>query len=264
MLRWLFVPTWNPTQYATFLDLRTRPSRDLAQRVDASPRRVIDLGCGPGNSTAVCAERWPDASIAGLDSSPEMIETARARFPNLEWRVADIRAWIDEDPEGRVDLIFSSAALQWVDDHAVVFPRLLRKLAPGGVLAVQMPDYDAAPNRVLREMAAAERWRKWFPDGRAKEWRSHPLEFYYAVLAGAAKRLDLWATEYLQVMPHGEAIVDWYKGTGLRPYLDRIDDAGELDNFLREYGERLTPLYPASEAGGVPFLFRRIFLVAAV
>jgi trans-aconitate 2-methyltransferase len=104
--------------------------------------------------------------------------------------------------------------LQWVDDHATVFPRLIEKLSPGGVLAAQMPAYDAVPNRLMREMAATPRWRQWFPDGRAKEWRSHPLEFYYRVLAHTAKWLDLWATDYLQLMPDVDGIVEWYKSTG--------------------------------------------------
>ena len=198
------MPSWDPSQYSTFLDWRMRPSRDLLQRIDlVSPRRIVDLGCGPGNSTALCLERWPTASIIGLDSSHEMIESARALQPDRQWKVDDIRAWALEptDPEDRVDLIFSCAALQWVDDHANMFPRLLRKLAPDGVLAAHMPAYDAIPNRVMREMAASARWRKWFPSGHADEWRSHALEFYYATLSRSAKWLDLWATDYLHIMP---------------------------------------------------------------
>jgi trans-aconitate 2-methyltransferase len=259
------MPSWDPSQYSTFLDWRTRPSRDLLQRVDlVSPRQVIDLGCGPGNSTALCAERWPAASIIGLDSSSEMIEAARTSQPDRHWRVGDIGAWALEPTHSdeRVDVIVSCAALQWVDNHADMFPRLIGKLAPGGVLAAQMPAYDAIPNRVMREMAASERWRKWFPAGRANEWRSHTLEFYYDVLAPCTKWLDLWATDYLHIMPDVNGIVEWYKGTGLRPYLDCIDYAGERQEFLDEYGARLSPLFPQSQAGGVPFLFRRIFIMA--
>lgn len=222
---------------------------------------MIDLGCGPGNSTAVCAERWPHASILGIDASAEMIEAARASRPDLRWSVRDIGEWIASD-DGEVDVIFSCAALQWVDDHAGIFPRLLRKLSPGGALAVHMPAYDAAPNRVMREMAVSERWRRWFPDGRAGEWRSHSLAFYYAVLAPHAKRLDLWATDYFQVMDDVGRIVEWYESTGLRPYLDGIEDVEERRRFLQEFTGRLKPLYPPSEAGGVPFAFRRHFMVA--
>ena len=150
--------SWSPSQYGTFLDWRTRPARDLAQRINIAATRgkIIDLGCGPGNSTAVCAEHWPAASIVGLDSSPEMIAAARAAQPDRCWIVGDIGEWALQplEPENRVDLIFSSAALQWIDDHATVFPRLIEKLSPGGVLAAQMPAYDAIPNRTMREIAS--------------------------------------------------------------------------------------------------------------
>lgn len=261
------MPTWNPAQYATYLDYRTRPSHDLVNRIELDrPKRIIDLGCGPGNSTAVCAQRWPEASIVGLDNSPEMIASARAMHPEACFIVGNIGDWAAQPstPENRMDLIFSSAALQWVDDHATLFPRLMEKLAPGGVLAAQMPAYDVIPGREMREMAASSRWRRWFPDGRAKEWRSHPLAFYHATLAGIAKRLDLWATEYFQMLPDVDGIVEWYKSTGLRPYLDAIEDAGERQEFLAELRSRLSPSYPRSEAGGVPFTSRRIFIVAGV
>ena len=259
--------SWNPAQYGTFLEWRTQPSRDLVHRIElAAPHRIIDLGCGPGNSTQVCAARWPTASILGLDNSPEMIEAARSTYPNTQFEVDDIKMWAyrPSTPDTPIDLIFSSAALQWIENHADTFPRLLGKLAPGGVLAAQMPAYDALPNQTMRELAANERWRKWFPKGRAAEWRSHPLEFYYTVLARQAKRLDLWQTDYLHPMQSVQGIVDWYTSTGLRPYLDRITDETARQDFLQEYSDKLKPLFPASEAGGVPFLFRRIFIVAHV
>jgi trans-aconitate 2-methyltransferase len=193
-----------------------------------------------------------------------MIESAHALQPRGEWRIGNIQQWARQldDPAEKLDLIFSCAALQWVDDHAEVFPLLIRKLTSGGVLAVHMPAYDAIPNRVMREVAATERWRKWFPNRRANEWRSQPLEFYYTVLSRCAKWFDLWATDYLHVMPDVNGIVEWYKGTGLRPYLDCINHPDERREFLAEYHARLSPFFPRSEAGGVPFLFRRIFIVA--
>jgi trans-aconitate 2-methyltransferase len=259
--------SWNPAQYCAFLEWRTRPSHDLAQRVGLTePRRIVDLGCGPGNSTQVCAARWCSASILGVDSSPEMIEAARRSQPASRFEVDDIGQWARRAPAPAepIDLIFSSAALQWVEDHADIFPRLLRKLAPGGVLAVQMPAYDAIPNRVMREVAASERWRRWFPHGRANEWRSHALEFYYTVLANKANRLDLWQTDYMQPVSDVQEIVEWYKSTGLRPYLDRITDEAGREDFLHEYHAKLAPYFPTLETGGVAFLFRRIFIVATV
>jgi trans-aconitate 2-methyltransferase len=261
------VGSWNPTQYGTFLDWRTRPARDLVQRVNLNGiRTIVDLGCGPGNSTAVCAERWPDASITGIDSSAEMIATARALQPDRRWIVGDIGDWSLQPPTSGepLHLIFSSAALQWIDDHATLFPRLISKLSKGGALAVQMPAYDAVPNQLMREVAASSQWRHAFPDGKAKEWRSHSLEFYYNILQGCVKSLDLWATEYLQIMPDVGAIVEWYKSTGLRPYLESLGDEGQRLEFIREYQSRLEAFYMKLEDGCVPFLFRRLFIVAGV
>ncbi len=163
-----------------------------------------------------------------------------------------------------IHVILSCAALQWVDCHADIFPRLRGELAPGAVLAVQMPAYDTVPNQLMREMAASEHWRKWFPEGRASEWRSQSLDFYYAVLARNAKWLDLWGTDHLQVMPDLDGIVDWSKSTGLSPYLERIRDEAARRHFLEEYRTKLRPFIATSEVGGVPFLFRRLFIVAGV
>lgn len=257
------MPTWSPEQYLVFAEWRTRPSRDLAQQVNvAEPRRIVDLGCGPGNSSAVCAERWPHASLLGLDSSSVMIETARRAYPLTEWRVADIDDWILQPDGERFDIIFSSAALQWLDHHEQLFPRLLQRLHPGGALAVQIPAYEAIPNRVMRELARDKSWSRWFPEGRANEWCSHELPFYYEALAPHSSRLNLWATDYLQIMPDFGAIVEWYQSTGLRPYLEVIREERERERFLTEYAERLRPYYPDSIAGGVPFSFRRLFIIA--
>jgi trans-aconitate 2-methyltransferase len=195
-----------------------------------------------------------------------MIASARTAYPHRHWIVGDIGEWVRQPirSEPPIDLIFSGAALQWVEDHASVFPRLIAKLAPNGVLAVHMPAYDAVPNQTMREMAASPRWRQWFPDGHAREWQSHSLEFYNATLARCAKWLDLWATDYFQVMPDTGAIFGWYKSTGLRPYLDCITDAMAREDFLSEYRTRLMPSFPTSDSQGVPFVFRRIFIVAGV
>lgn len=259
------MPTWNPADYSAFLEWRTQPSRDLLQRVALrAPRSTVDLGCGPGNSTLLCTARWPGRELLGIDSSPAMIAAARAEFPQLAWEVDDIGQWTEraDAPERPLDLIFSCAALQWVPDHGRVFPRLMAKLAPGGVLAAHMPVHDAEPNRLMREMAASARWRRWFPDGRADEWRSHSLEFYHQYLAACCSRLDLWATDYFLPMPDIQSIVDWYRSTGLRLYLERILDERDREAFLADYGERLAPVFPASPGGGHPFTFRRVFLLA--
>jgi len=249
------MPSWNPQQYLKFADERSRPCRDLAARVDvAAPRRIIDLGCGPGNSAEVLSARWPGAAITGLDSSEAMIAAARAASPQCEWRAGDIPQWAAGDE--RFDLVFSNAALQWVGGHAAVFPQMLARVAEGGALAVQVPgNYTSAQHQLMRTVA--ERFGL-----QVRGWHTYDLDFYYDALAPHAARLDLWATEYLHVLPGVEAIVEWYKGTGMRPYLDALGDESEREKFLAEYLEGLRRIYSPQTDGRVLFPFRRIFMVA--
>jgi trans-aconitate 2-methyltransferase len=256
------IPAWDARQYLRFSDERTRPCRELAARVAlSSPRRVIDLGCGPGNSTQVLAERWNDADLTGIDSSTEMIDTARQSSVKCDWQVMDIGRWAQTSLRP-VDVVFSNAALQWVPDHAVIFPKLLQQVAPGGVLAVQMPNnIDAPAHRVARELAASEEWRDRFPPGRVRVWHVHETEFYYDRLAPHAARLDFWESEYLQVMESAQQILDWYQGTGLRPYLAALSSA-ERERFSADYLAGIRKAYPPRADGRILFPFRRLFLIA--
>ena len=257
------MPGWNPNQYLKFAEERTQPCRDLAVRIAvANVRRVIDLGCGPGNSTVVLRERWPDAEFTGLDSSAEMIERARREYPRQRWIAGDIAEWAAAS-DSKFDVVFSNAALQWVEDHATLYPQLLSRVPPGGVLAVQIPgNLDALPHRLMRETASAPQWSGRFPAASVREWHHHEMEFYYDVLAPSAARLDLWATEYLHILPDAEAIVEWYRGTGLRPFLEALESDAERQRFAADYLEALRPHFPPRPAGGVLFPFRRIFLMA--
>ena len=224
-------------------------------------RYVVDLGCGPGNLAEITPECWPRATLSGIDGSTAMIESARKAHPGVEWRLGDIGEWASGGE--RADVVFSNAALQWVGDHASLFPRLLEHVNPGGALAVQMPGtYKMAQHQILRDMAAASEWRRWFPDGTAREWHAHDLDFYYDVLAPVASRLDFYATEYVQPVASVDAIVEFYKSTGLRPYLAPITDEQERERFLAEYLEKLRPVYPPSANGMVLFTMRRIFMIA--
>ena len=229
-------PAWDAAQYLQFAEERTRPCRELAARIAVdSPRQILDLGCGPGNSTQVLAERWPDADLTGIDSSPDMIATARQTAPERRWLVDDITRWAANNQQ-RVDLVFSNAALQWVPDHAAIFPQLLTHVARGGALAVQMPNnIDAPAHRVARSLAASPAWRGRFPAAGVREWHVHDPAFYYDVLAPHAARVDLWETEYLQVMPNVEAILEWYKGTGLRPYFAALSNPADREQFAADY-----------------------------
>jgi trans-aconitate 2-methyltransferase len=251
---------WDVDQYLKFGGERTQPSRDLIARVPlTAPRRIVDLGCGPGNSTEMLARRWPEAEVTGVDSSPEMLVQARRDYPDKRWIEADIAAW---SSAGAHDLVFSNAALQWVPDHATLFPALLDALPAGGVLAVQMPRNFDAPNHVLlRETAAEARWAARMPD----ESRVFPVGepgFYHDVLSGRAARLDIFEIDYLHVMDGPEGIVEWMKGTGLRPFLQRLD-ASEHADFLASYLDRVKGAYPRRATGKVLFPFRRLFIVAS-
>ena len=254
------MPAWNADQYLRFADQRTQPCRDLVQRVPLpSLQRAIDLGCGPGNSTAVLSERWPDAHITGLDSSAAMIAAAQASAPHGHWIQQDIGNW---RPADRYDLIFSNAALQWLPDHAQLFPLLLTSLAPGGALAVQMPanDQDSLAHRLICEIAQASKWKNRLSN--IHRWHVHEPAFYYDVLSSLTSHLDLWTTQYLHVLAGPQEIVQWYKGTGLRPYLDALTRPVDQQEFLAEYQAAVTAAYPPQPDGKVLFPFRRVFVMA--
>lgn len=250
------MPTWDASQYLKFQEERTQPCRDLAARVAVTPRRVIDLGCGPGNSTQVLAARWPEAELTGLDNSAAMIAEAGATHPDRGWITAGIEHWAEGSDV--YDLVFSNAALQWLPDHVSLFPRLMSHVADGGALAVQVPgNWDSAAHRLMRNIAAE------FPaTENVREWFTHDLGFYYDVLRAHSARVDLWATEYIHVMEGAEQIVEWYKGTGMRPFLDALAGAEDRERFVGTYLDALREAYPRHDDGRVLFPFRRIFLIA--
>ncbi len=257
------MPTWDAKQYLRFNDQRTRPCRELAARIAIeAPARVIDLGSGPGNSTSVLAERWPGCELTGLDSSPEMVAAARKAYPQWTWRVGDITTWADENDQ-TYDVVFSNAALQWVGDHAVILPKLLARVAASGALAIQMPaNFDAPAHRIMRELATSPAWREHFPAGGVREWHIHELADYHDILAPIAGAVDFWQTEYLHIMADAAAIVEWYKGTGLRPFLDALTKDQLRADFTAQYLEAIAQVYPVRRDCRVIFPFRRMFLIA--
>ncbi len=252
--------SWDSSQYLRFEAERTRPCRDLIATLPlTAPARIVDLGCGPGNSTAALAARWPQAAITGLDSSPEMLVKARADYPQLTWEAGDIATWTAVEP---FDLVFSNAALQWVPDHVTVYPHLLRQVAPGGALAIQVPaNLDAAAHRLMRQLAASPSWSRYFPET-VREWHVHSAEFYYDILAPIAAHLDLWFTDYLHILENPTAIAEWYRGTGLRPFLTALPDDATRELFIADYIAGLEKEFPRRSDGRVLFPFRRMFLIA--
>jgi trans-aconitate 2-methyltransferase len=258
---------WDPQQYLKFSDHRLRPALELLDRVPlTAPALVYDLGCGTGEAARAMAERWPSAAVYGVDNSKEMLARAGAQPSRVEWIEGDVRSW---SPRAAPDLIYSNATLHWIDDHRTLFSRLLAYLAPGGCLAVQMPQsWDAPSHLLMRETLAnggvdgaslgAERLRQ----EASRKWVLEP-ETYYDLLAGSAATLDIWSTEYLQVLEGEDAVLEWVKGTGLRPILDGLAD-GEREVFLGEYARRLRIAYPMRKDGTTLFPFRRLFIVATV
>ena len=246
--------TWSPQQYTRFEDDRTRPVRDLVAAIpNPAPAVAVDLGCGPGNSTEVLAARYPEAAITGLDSDANMIEAARKRLPAVSFDVADIADW-----QGQADVILSNAALHWLPDHATLLPRLATRLSSGGTIAIQMPDnLDEPAYRVMREVAGPELL------GRAGGQRGsmETADGYYGILKAVCRRVDIWRTTYFHVLENTDAIVEWFKGSGLRPYLQALDEPGRAD-FLARYRTGIAASYPTQPDGTALLPFPRLFLVA--
>jgi trans-aconitate 2-methyltransferase len=251
--------TWDPQQYLKFADLRLRPALDLLARIPAAePGAVFDLGCGAGNVTKLLAERWPKARVTGVDSSMAMLEKARVAAPRIAFVQGELASWTAPEPAG---VIYSNAALHWLDNHEALFPRLIEQLAPGGTLAVQMPrNHRAASHTLMIEAAEAGPWRARLA-GVESIRPVHDPDAYYRILAPLASRLDIWECEYLQVLEGESPVVEWTRGTALRPYLDALDDAGKK-GFLAAYAERIAAAYPLQPDGRTLFPFRRIFIVA--
>jgi trans-aconitate 2-methyltransferase len=249
---------WDAGQYLRFGGERARPFFDLVAQVGAtSPRYVADLGCGPGNLTAALAARWPEATVVGVDNSPEMIDAARAgTTPNLSFALGDVRDWRPARP---LDVLVCNAVLQWVPEHGDLLLRWADLLAPGGWLAFQLPgNFDQPSHAIVKEMAASPRWHGPLADARLNRQAGDPAD-YAALLARPGFEVDAWETSYLHILPGENPVLEWTKGTTLRPVLAALD-AEQAAAFLREYGERLTTAYSPHPFGTV-FPFRRVFTV---
>ena len=251
--------TWSPATYLQFEDERTRAARDLLAQVPlVAARKVVDVGCGPGNSTALLLARYPNATTRGLDSSPAMLEEARKALPSALFVEADANTWL---PDADTDLVFANATYQWIPDHLVIFRRILSALRPGGVLAVQMPDNLGEPtHQLMQQIAVDGPWAERLA-GAARTPLS-PVREYYDALQSLASRLDIWHTIYNHVLDSPDAIVDWVRGTGLRPFIDPLS-GDERAEFLGRYRACIADAYPPARDGKVLLRFPRLFIVAA-
>jgi trans-aconitate 2-methyltransferase len=251
---------WSSAQYLKFEDERTRPARDLLAQVPLeAASRAYDLGCGPGNSTALLVARFGADAVTGLDSDPNMLAAARSRLKTTRFVEADLETWQPPEP---ADLLYANAVFQWVPDHLAALARLMEGLRPGGVLAVQMPDNLEEPSHLAMEEAAQD--GPWQAKFKAKNPKRDPLPTpaaYFDRLAPKSSRLDVWHSIYNHPMADPGAVVEWMKGTGLRPYLD-IAGPEHAAGFTEAYAAQIAKLYPPMADGRVLFRFPRLFVVA--
>ncbi len=255
---------WDPERYLTYADERGRPFVELVARVDAErPATVVDLGCGPGNLTALLRERWPDAEVAGLDSSPEMVERARATVADVDFAVADLRDWVASTTRS-VDVLVSNATLQWVPGHLDLLPALVETVAPGGWFAFQVPgNFDEPSHTIRAELAGEAPYAEHTSDVAAPD--AHDAETYLRALQALDCAVDAWETTYLHVLRGEDPVFTWVSGTGARPTLDALEaaDPALRQQFEEELKGRLQAAYPQT-GHGVVLPFRRVFAVAQV
>jgi trans-aconitate 2-methyltransferase len=254
------VHSWDPDRYLTYADERGRPFVELIARIAADdPRTVVDLGCGPGNLTSLLADRWPGATVSGLDSSPEMIARAREADDRIAFDVADLRDWATSASVGQVDVLVSNATLQWVPGHLELLPALLDRVRPGGWLAFQVPgNFDEPSHTIRRDLADEAPYAQHTRDITTPA--SHDPQVYLDALAGLGCTVDAWETTYLHVLTGEDPVFTWVSGTGARPTLHALPD-GLREEYVAEFKARLRAAYP-QQPHGVVLPFRRIFVVA--
>ncbi|WP_460356537.1 MULTISPECIES: trans-aconitate 2-methyltransferase [unclassified Pseudomonas] len=253
--------SWSARQYVAFEDERTRPARDLLAAIPTvQARSVVDIGCGPGNSTELLVQRFEQAQVRGLDSSPDMVNAARKRLPQLQFEVAEIDSWGDQGP---FDVIFANAVLQWVPDHATLLSALAAKLSDGGSLAIQMPDNLNEPShRLMREVAANGPWAAKLADAAGQRTEMASASDYFSMLRPHCARVDVWRTTYHHQLSGGAAgVVEWFKGSGLIPFLSPLSGE-EQAQYLQQYLAAVSEAYPALPDGSVLLPFPRLFIVA--
>jgi trans-aconitate 2-methyltransferase len=252
---------WDSELYLRYETARTQPSVDLASRIPfEAPQEIIDLGCGPGNSTRVLMDRWPNAHLLGLDSSAAMLERARQSPVNIEWRVGDIQTWSELD---RFDLVFANASLHWVTDHQSLMPRLINALKPAGILAFQMPAlYNQPAAQAVNELSNSSNWLPYRLHERYT-LNVHQPHAYYDWLAPITGRAEIWETVYFHELENHHQMIEFYSSTGLKPYLEGLPTEELQEKFKADVLDLYRALFPAQPNGKVLFPFRRLFVIAA-
>jgi len=251
---------WDSGQYLKFEKERTQPAVDLARKIQVkAPKKIVDIGCGPGNSTAVLREQFPDSYLLGVDNSPQMVASAKEKYPDLDFSICDISQDLCE-MDTDFDIVFSNACIQWVPDHPKVIKSLMGLLKKGGVLAIQIPvTFDEPIHQSLAEISTNEKWGASFHNPR--NFYTLQEGEYYDVLSSLTPDFSIWKTIYFHKMQSHQGMIEWYRGTGLRPYLSALPDDKKAD-FEKDIYEELVRKYPVQENGDIIFRFPRLFFTA--
>ena len=253
------MPNWNPIQYEKFLKDRTQPAIDLANRLEKfAPDSILDLGCGPGNSTKVLKDKFPNAKIIGADNSDEMLEKARGLYPDIEFINLDANGDLHEINE-KFDIVFSNACIQWLPNHNELLPKLMTLLNPNGILAIQIPMQREHPvHMIIIELVNTAKWSDKITP---RQYNNLTTEEYFDVLFGISNDFEIWETTYCHRMPSYESIIEWYKGTGLRPYLEQLTES-DADDFVNDVYVELKKRYKMQKNSEILFRFPRLFFIA--
>lgn len=255
------MPNWNPIQYEKFIKGRTLPAIDLANRLEAlSPTSILDLGCGPGNSTKVLKDKFPNARIVGADNSEEMLSKAKELYPNIEFIHLDANGDLQEISE-QFNIVFSNACIQWLPNHRGLLPKLMELIKPNGTLAVQIPLQAEHPvHIIINELVNTAKWSdKLF----ARKYNNLTTTEYFDALSDISSDFEIWETTYCHRMPSYESIIEWYKGTGLKPYLEQLSET-DADEFVDDVYNELKHRYKTQKNGEILFRFPRLFFIVKI
>lgn len=251
---------WNSVQYLKFENERTQPAIDLVNRINMdNPKKIIDVGCGPANSTQVLANKFPKAYVLGVDNSSNMIETAKRDHPKLDFKICDVSrdvAMLDND----FDIVFSNACIQWIPNHNQLLRNMMGLLKPDGILAVQTPmNYNEPIHKIISEVSTSEKWKSEFPNPRI--FYNMTQSEYFDLLSEISSEFSMWETIYCHNLKSHEDIMEWYRGTGLRPYLDVLSDH-KKKVFEQDVLNQVVEKYPKQKNGNIIFRFPRFFFIA--
>jgi len=251
---------WNPEQYLKFKNERTQPSMDLVSRIKIEKADfIIDIGCGPGNSTQILRQRWPSAEIVGIDRSEEMIKKAREDYPDPKWFIADAASF---NSDLLYDIVFSNATLQWIPHHEILVPNLFKLVRSKGALTVQIPADNESPlHKALLSASRNDHWHR-YTRGCDKLLHYQSSDYYYNLLTPLASEIELWETTYYHILPSHQGLIEWYKSTGMRPFLDRLPDEESKMKFEKDVLERCKDNYKIQNNGKILYPFKRIFFIA--